>query len=309
MGWAAERRLERSSRAFLGRRRERSKGLPPPQPPARTRGGAPGKVEEGRGFLSALRVVAQGKPSRSSGDRGPCPPLGAAQPQPRCERTPSAPPGTVPERSVYPVPSVPAQGVPLRRRHPCRSASPRAGGTARPVPSRRGRRLRLRGASGGAHGAAPTHACPGRPRPLRSPPPGAAARSHTAALSPSRTPARGRPGCSSRLFVRFASFMASPGSGFWPFGAEEGSAAAESPGTGRAAPNGRDRPEPTRRNRGVRRRPRRGPVRRDRGYEGGLGEGRDPRPSHGPHSILSCSQSLVPGGTEVHRRHRQQAVR
>lgn len=145
-----------------------------------------------------------------------------------------------------------------RRSRPRRSASPRAGGTARPVPSQRGRRLRLQGASWGAHGAAPTHACPGRPRPLRSPPPGAAARSHTAALSPSRTPARGRPGCSSQLFVRFGSFMASPGSGFWPFGTEEGSAAAESPGTGRAAPSGRDRPEPTRRNRGVRRRPRSG---------------------------------------------------
>lgn len=93
--------------------------------------------------------------------------------------------------------------------------------------------------------------------------------------------------------------MASPGSGFWPFGADEGSAAAESPGTGRGAPGGPDG-----------------------GYWGsevGGGWGVPGKERRVPGSsppvptavgrVLSCSESLVPSGAEVDRRPGEQAVR
>lgn len=207
------------------------------------------------------------------------------------------------------------------------------------APAGRGRGISAERAPGAPTRDAPTHACPGRSRPFacrRLAQPRALTHPHTHTHAHSLRP----PGlqlAAPRPPRRFVSAMASPGSGFWPFGAEEGSAAAETPGTGRGTPSGRA--GPTRRSRrdsaarspeprstgGTKRCGRRGSTAaRARASAAGLcgaggswgtapGVGRDapsPRPSPRTlRSIFSYSQSLVSGCPEVHGRDRKQTLR
>lgn len=218
--------------------------------------------ERGGAFSQRLPALAIGEASpeapgggprvKSGREKKPSPlSLGAA----RCGDTPGG--GHSRRRAALPAPVGASPGVGAPRLPPSPNPPPlplapsRGGGGG-------GRRLRAtiaaaapRRGPGGAHGRCSHPRVPGAPPPLRRP-----AQPHTlctrtstrthshARSSPSRgTPARAAGACSSPL--RFASLpfpcaMASPGSGFWPFGADEGSAAAESPGTGRGAPGGPD---------------------------------------------------------------------
>lgn len=135
-------------------------------------------------------------------------------------------------------PPAPARPVPGEGQRPAAPA-----GTDRGSPAER--------APGAPTGDAPAHACPGRPRPFacrRLAQTHALTHPHTHTHAHSLRPP-GLQFASPRPPRRFASAMASPGSGFWSFGAEEGSAAAESPGTGRGAPS--SRAGPARRSRGA----------------------------------------------------------
>lgn len=225
-------------RSALGRAGE---GVGPPLPPRRAAGPSVGW-------------------RRHKAPLSPSPPSAAAAPAPAAPRARGCPQRPPPP----PAPSVQGAGTlhgsrrcPPRRGHlprPPRRRPPRprqgaAAGSAAPAGSERGSSAER--APGAPTGDAPTHACPGRPRPFacrRLAQTHALTHPHTHTHAHSLRP----PGlqlAAPRPPRRFASAMASPGSGFWSFGAEEGSAAAESPGTGRGEPS--SRAGPARRSRGA----------------------------------------------------------
>ena len=205
-----------------------------------------------------------------------------------------------PARSSPFIPSrrCPPGGIPPQPPPPKRLPPSRRNGPSRPVPARTA--------------AAPAGSVLGRPRsrphprvPGAPPPPPFAATRRSRALSHGRALGAARAAALSSSSASAPSWRApAPVSG--PSGPRRAPRPPRAPaqvGRRRAAGTGPSRPDGTAAFDG-------GPGAAGPGLSGWSRGRARPRPvPRTPRSVLSCSQSLVPGGTEVHRRHRQQAVR